>query len=153
MNRLHRLKPFIPAATESPLEQLEASGDLPYRLTVITNVASDSAQVGERSKAPRSSTIDSRPLQMAWPRGVYSLAHVAIPFAPDDPVYGTGDDQNGSYHGLLLGALQPRGETHLLTAPLGQLMRLRHNPFFAYVEQRIDGGIDQLLQLESRAYP
>jgi alpha-beta hydrolase superfamily lysophospholipase len=153
VNRFDRLMPFIPAANASPLGQLEASADLPYRLTVITNVASDSAQVGERSKAPRSSTIDSRPLQMAWPHGVYSLAHVAIPFAPDDPVYGTGDDQHGSYHGLLLGALQPRGETHLLTAPLGQLMRLRHNPFFAYVEQRIDGGIDQMLQLKSRAYP
>jgi alpha-beta hydrolase superfamily lysophospholipase len=153
VNRLDPLAPFIPAANASPLGQLEASADLPYRLTVITNVASDSAQVGERSKAPRSSMIDSKPLQMAWPHGVYSLAHVAIPFAPDDPVYGTGDDQHGSYHGLLLGALQPRGETHLLTAPLGQLMRLRHNPFFAYVEQRIDGGIDQMLQLESRAYP
>ena len=153
VNRSDQLTPFIPASNASPLERLEASADLPYRLTVITNVASDSAQVGERSKAPRSSIIDSRPLQMAWPHGVYSLAHVAIPFAPDDPVYGTGDDQHGSYHGLLLGALQPRGETHLLTASLGQLMRLRHNPFFAYVEQRIDGEIDQMLQRSSRAYP
>jgi hypothetical protein len=32
-------------------------------------------------------------------------------------------------------------------------MRLRHNPFFAYVEQRIDGGIDQMLQRENREYP
>jgi hypothetical protein len=90
---------------------------------------------------------------MAWPRGVYSLAHVAIPFAPDDPVYGTGDGQQGHYHGLPLGALQPRGETHLLTAPLSQLMRLRHNPFFAYVEQRIVGEIDQALQRDSRGRP
>jgi hypothetical protein len=36
-----------------------------------------------------------------------------------------------------MGALQPRGETHLLIAPVGQLMRLRHNPFFAYVERRV----------------
>jgi alpha-beta hydrolase superfamily lysophospholipase len=150
VNRSDKLTPFIPASNASPLKRLEASADLPYRLTVITNVASDSARVGERSKAPHSNAIDSKPLQMAWPQGVYSLTHVAIPFAPDDPVYGTGADQQDSYHGLPLGALQPRGETHLLTASLGQLMRLRHNPFFAYVEQRIDGEVDQMLRHASR---
>jgi hypothetical protein len=147
VNRLDRLMPFIPADTESPLEQLEASGDLPYRLTVITNAAdSDSTQVEERSRAPRSGTTESNPLQMTWPDGVYSLAHVAIPFAPDDPVYGTGDDPQGRYHGLPLGALQPRGESHLLTAPLGQLMRLRHNPFFSYVERRVVDEIDNAMR-------
>ena len=147
VNRLDRLTPFIPAATESPLEQLEASGDLPYRLTVITNAAdSDSTQVEARSRAPRTSTTESNPLQMTWPDGVYSLAHVAIPFAPDDPVYGASDDPQGRYHGLPLGALQPRGESHLLTAPLSQLMRLRHNPFFSYVERRIVDEIDNAMR-------
>jgi hypothetical protein len=39
--------------------------------------------------------------------------------------------------------MQPRGETHYLFAPLSQFMRLRHNPFFEYVEQRILAEIDQ----------
>jgi hypothetical protein len=39
--------------------------------------------------------------------------------------------------------MQPRGETHYLTVPLSQFMRLRHNPFFAYVEQRIVAEIDE----------
>jgi len=43
------------------------------------------------------------------------------------------------------GRLQPRGETHYLTVPLSQLMRFRHNPLFAYVEQRILSVIDQVL--------
>jgi alpha-beta hydrolase superfamily lysophospholipase len=153
VNRLHRLRPFIPASTESPLEQLEASTDLPYRLTVITNTAKDTTQVEERSRAPRSDATESKPLQMAWPHGVYSLAHVAVPFAADDPVYGTGDDRQGSYHGLPLGALQPRGETRLLTVSLSQLMRLRHNPFFRYLEQRVAGEIDEALQRNSRGAP
>jgi len=143
VNRASRLSPFIPASNASPLGRLEASSDLPYRLTVITNATSDSLQIVEKSKASRSAMIESRPLPMTWPRGVYSLAHVAIPFAPDDPVYGTGDSQSGPYHGLPLGALQPRGETHLLTTSLGQLMRLRHNPFFDYMEQRIVEDIDK----------
>jgi alpha-beta hydrolase superfamily lysophospholipase len=145
VNRLDRLTPFIPAANASPLKQLEASTDLPYRLTVITNAAGNSAEVAENTRAPRSSETVSSPLQLWWPRGVYSLAHVAIPFAPDDPVYGTGKGEQDSYHGLPLGALQPRGETHLLTAPLSQLMRLRHNPFFDYVEWRVGVEIDNAL--------
>lgn len=153
VNRFDQLAPFIPAAEDEPLKNLEARSDLPYRLTVITNVVRDSNRMAQRTKAPRSSTIDSKPLQLAWPLGVYSLAHVAIPFAPDDPVYGTGDAQQSPYHGLPLGALQPRGETHLLTAPLSQLMRLRHNPFFSYVEHRVVGESDKALQRDSGVDP
>ena len=137
VNRFDELAPWIPAATDSPLERLEASTELPYRLTVITNRSPDTAEMMEKSRAPRAHAIESRPLRMAWPKGVYSLAHVAIPFSPDDPVYGAGEGQHGSYSGLRMGALQPRGETHLLIAPVGQLMRLRHNPFFDYVERRV----------------
>jgi alpha-beta hydrolase superfamily lysophospholipase len=146
-NRVDRLTPFIPAASESPLERLEASTDLPYRLTVITNIAKHAAQVQEKSRAPRSGATESRPLPMAWPRGVYSLSHVAVPFAPDDPVYGSsGDARKNDYDGLPLGALQPRGETRVLTVPLSELMRLRHNPFYAYVEQRVSDEIETVLQ-------
>ena len=153
VNRFDQLAPFIPAANQSSLQQLEDSADLPYRLTVITNVSSNSRQITQRTKGIRSGTIESKPLSLAWPRGVFSLSHVAVPFAPDDPVYGTGDAPHGPYHGLSLGALQPRGETHLLTAPLSQLMRLRHNPFFAYVAQRVLGEIDEALQRDSGAVP
>jgi hypothetical protein len=72
---------------------------------------------------------------------------VAIPFAPDDPVYGASDDPQGPYQGLPLGALRPRGETRLLTAPLSQLIRLRHNPFFTYLEQRVVGEMGKAARL------
>ncbi len=137
VNRVDRLAAFIPSARELPLDRLEASANLPYRLTVVANVDKDSQQVAEHSKAPRSDVTASKPLQIRWPRDTYSLTHVAIPFSPDDPVYGTADSLQGTYRGLPLGALQPRGETHVLAAPLSQLMRLRHNPFFAYIEQRL----------------
>ena len=80
-----------------------------------------------------------------WPFGVYSLTHVAVPFSSDDPVYGANENPNSSYHGLPLGRLEARGETHLLTAPLSQLMRLRYNPFFGYLEQRVVLEIDHKL--------
>ena len=105
--------------------------------------------MAERTRAPRSQVFKTTPLALSWPKGVYSLAHVAIPFPLDDPVYGVVDAPARGYRGLRLGALTPRGETHLLTAPVGQLMRLRHNPFFSYVERRINKAIDAVLATTS----
>jgi hypothetical protein len=70
------------------------------------------------------------------------LSHVALPFAPDDPIYGDPSGRTAAYAGLPLGTLQPRGETSVLTVSSSQILRLRHNPFFAYVEQRIEAAID-----------
>ena len=71
-----------------------------------------------------------------WPPGVYSLSHVALPFPLDDPVYGTEPDPDNLF-GVQLGTLEPRGEKGLLDVPSDQLTRLRCNPFFSYVEQRL----------------
>jgi len=145
VNRFYPLVPFIPAANASPLLELKADANLPYRLTVITNVSGDSQEVAEKTKAPHTDIIDSRPLDLSWPQGVYSLSHVAIPFPPDDPVYGAGRVVGSDYRGLPLGAMSPRGETHLLIAPVEQLMRLRHNPFFSYIETRVVEEITESL--------
>ena len=141
VNRFDSLVPFIPVANATPLLKLQADANLPYRLTVITNVSGESEEMAEKTKAPHTDVIESRPLDLIWPQDVYSLSHVAIPFPPDDPVYGVGQAGGSDYRGLPLGALSPRGETRLLIAPVGQLMRLRHNPFFSYVEARVEEEI------------
>jgi len=145
VNRFDKLAPFLPSADDGPLKRLQARSDLPYRLTVITNVAPDSEFVLRQTQVSRSRSLDSTPLSISWPPGVYSLAHVAIPFPPDDPVYGGKANADTRYRGLPLGRLQPRGETGLLTVSVGQLMRLRHNPFFSYMEERLFHEIDSLL--------
>ena len=86
------------------------------------------------------------PLDLAWPRGIHSLSHVALPFPEDDPVYGAGDANRGASP-LMLGALNLRGERGVFGVGMDQIMRLRHNPFFPYIEariaERLDGGADQ----------
>lgn len=143
MNRSDTLEAFIPAAKREQLLLLEANAKLPYGLTVITNADRKNPGMIQRSKASGSSKTDATPLPFSWPPGVYSLTHVAVPFSPDDPVYGGNKIVGSFYHGIPLGRLEPRGETHLLTAPLDKLMRLRYNPFFGYLEQRIGMEIDQ----------
>ncbi|MGB5326793.1 MAG: hypothetical protein WBO58_01090, partial [Gammaproteobacteria bacterium] len=67
--------------------------------------------------------------------GVYSLAHVALPFRPDDPVYG--GDAAGPSPGIKLGNLALRGEKKVLQVPASDMLRLRHNPFYVYLEERM----------------
>ena len=67
---------------------------------------------------------------------MYSLSHVALPIPPDDPFYGR-REQLVSEQALALGDLQPRGEKGILRVPVAQLMRLRFNPFFPYIERRL----------------
>ena len=145
VNRFDSLVPFIPAANASPLLRLKADDNLPYRLTVITNISGDSQEMAEKTKAPHTADIDTQRLNLSWPQDVYSLSHVAIPFPPDDPVYGAYQVGDSAYRGLPLGAMGPRGETRLLIAPVGQLMRLRHNPFFIYIEARVEEEITESL--------
>lgn len=75
-------------------------------------------------------------LTLFWPEKVYSLSHVAIPFSSADLLYGPmGPNESNNY--VNLGTFAPRGEKNILNIPTDQLMRLRYNPFFDYMERKI----------------
>jgi esterase/lipase len=105
----------------------------PFALTVVTNRSADTAEVEARHRAPGGEWVATA-LGLAWPPAVYSLSHVALPFPPDDPFYGSGEGAGGPFP---LGRLEPRGERAAITVPIQLLMRLRYNPFFAVVEERV----------------
>ena len=96
-----------------------------------------SLDVAERSIAPGATSIDTRPLGLAWPRDVFSLSHVAIPFPLSDPVYGREESTAVPTRLIRLGLLSPRGERAVLSVPSDTLMRLTCNPFFSYMDGRI----------------
>jgi alpha-beta hydrolase superfamily lysophospholipase len=136
VNRSARTEEFLKADKGAYLARLEARDDQPYRMTVISNVAESSAEVEARTKEAHAGEAAEQPLGLAWPRGVYSLAHVSIPFPDDDPLYGVlvGEPPLDSIH---LGSLAPRGEVNILTVSASQFLRLRHNPFHAFMEERV----------------
>ncbi len=146
VNRSAVFSGFLPEAEDDALKRLQTGAELNYRLTVVSNVGPGSSAVAAYTRPAHQRGTVTTPLGLDWPPNVYSLSHVAIPFAPDDPVYGTGINVSGDYHGLHLGALQPRGETSVLTVSLSQVMRLRYNPFFPYVERRINEAIDAAIK-------
>ena len=128
-----------PAAALEPLFGRE----LRFDLSLVTNRDAGSREVVVRHH-PVDGGTERHALDMRWPPELYSLSHVALPFAPDDPVYGV--LPSGSHRGMTLGTLEPRGERSLLQVPIGQLMRLRYNPFFAYVERRIGEAVNRVAE-------
>jgi len=77
---------------------------------------------------------------LAYPRDVYSLSHVAIPFPMDDSLYGLQPNLDDDY-GVNLGAMALRGETGTLIVSLDSLIRMSANPFFPFMLSRIEDGI------------
>ena len=114
--------------------RLLANEGLPFTLTVLTNQHPESNRLVLRQQTPKTDGIRETTLGFGWPRGVISLSHVALPFPPDDPVYGLrGSGPEGLIH---LGQIAIQGERGLLRFPSDWLLRLRHNPFYDFMEER-----------------
>ncbi len=62
-----------------------------FKLTLVTNKSASSRNVEIHQIDPDRDHKLISPLNFAWPAVVYSLSHVALPFPPDDTLYG-GDD-------------------------------------------------------------
>jgi alpha-beta hydrolase superfamily lysophospholipase len=111
-------------------------GQLPFGVTLVTNSSPDARAVSAFYKRPfESGASRVEALETPWPMGVFSLSHVALPFPPDDPLYGRvppGDPEQ-----LFLGSQALQGERGVLKISGDFLLRLRHNPFYDYLERRV----------------
>jgi len=123
---------------------LRVVGDdrLPFALTLVTNEDGQSTAVVARRQEPLSSTVArTDALGLAWPVGVISLSHVALPIPADDPLYGQRPPENPN--ALFLGQMAVQGERGTLKLSSDWLLRLRYNPFYAYLEARTLAWIDE----------
>jgi alpha-beta hydrolase superfamily lysophospholipase len=136
LNRFANAKPFLKTTHDALIARLSASRERRYRFTLVTNISPESPDVAVKSFPKGGGAAAEEPLGLAWPPQFFSLSHLALPFAPDDPVYGWQPDPSVSY-GIRLGTVVPRGERDVLITSLDSLLRLNANPFFSYEEKRI----------------
>ena len=136
INRFALQSPLIVSDPGPLIGRLVGDASLPFALTLITNESPESRLAVARRKAPFSAVAeDVVPLGVPWPDEVISLSHVDLPFPPDDPLYGRyPPEESGA---VFLGQLAIRGERGVLKIPGQWLLRLRHNPFYDYQEQRV----------------
>jgi alpha-beta hydrolase superfamily lysophospholipase len=121
--------------------RLLANPTLPFGLTLITNESSRSRALVSRRKPPLSSDVEVEPLGLTWPASMLSLSHIALPFPPEDPLYGAGPPAADG--ALFLGQTPIQGERGLLLFPTDWLLRLRHNPFYELLESKTTAWVDR----------
>jgi alpha-beta hydrolase superfamily lysophospholipase len=142
INRAAIKTPLLVDDPGSQTRRLMTDAELPFAVTLVTNETRESDRVVARRKLPYSTDVTAtEDLDKAWPRGVISLSHVALPFPPDDPLYG--DRPPGNTDVLFLGQLALRGERGLLKISSDWLLRLRNNPFYDYLQDTTVHWIEQ----------
>lgn len=104
----------------------------PFTFTVISNRDPGTTGIALSSNHADAPSIVQDLPDLAWPDGMYSLSHVALPFPPDDPLYG-GPGASKS-PGIALGNVSLRGEKGALKVPARDMLRQRWNPFYSIIE-------------------
>jgi hypothetical protein len=140
INRASGLTPFLRESEATLLSRLRDNSAKRYRRTLVTNVDPDSLDVAARTAEPGATNVATQPLGIAWPRDVYSLSHIAVPFPMSDPIYGR-EDATAVPSVIRIGLLSPRGEKAVMSVPSDTLMRLTCNPFFTYMDERMAAWI------------
>lgn len=127
--------------TPAGFETALAGPRLNYTVSVLTNRSSREPATVVRQRARGSDEVTAAETGIDWPGNVYSLAHIALPFRADDPLYGDGTATSVS--GLNLGRAILRGEKGRLQIPDSAMTRQHWNPFYGYMEQRIVAFVEK----------
>jgi alpha-beta hydrolase superfamily lysophospholipase len=136
LNRFAEIEALL---SEDPLTWMQPMLDNPaltFLLTLITNRGDAEKDLAAIMRVPGSGNQQVCDIGLQWPGAMYSLSHIALPFPPDDPYYG--GEASVSHPVMRLGQLAWWGERDVLQVSAAAMLRLRWNPFHAYMMQRIE---------------
>jgi alpha-beta hydrolase superfamily lysophospholipase len=137
INRYEQIEMLVAPGPLEGLERLRAAPELPFKFTVIGNRAPGTRAVAAFTREAGAREVTQEDLPYEWPRGVFSLGHVALPFSVDDPVYGLAGTPGEGPQPFNIGAIAARGESGALLVSLAQFARLRSNPFFDVIRAKV----------------
>ncbi len=135
INRAAEIEPLMKAGAAANTAALLHNRGRIFTLSVLSNEHTNSRRLMVYSEQPGREGITELDPGLRWPANVYSLAHVALPFPPSDPIYGSRPGETSP--GIHLGDMALRGERGVLRVPASELLRLRWNPFYYYLESRV----------------
>lgn len=139
INRNAVVGPLLRPEGETTFDRLVPAPPRRYATTLVTNDPADPQALARRVEAGASAER-VEPLGVAYPRELFSLSHVAIPFPVSDALYGS-NPSNTEGFGVNLGTIAPRGEPGALIVGMDTLLRTSSNPFFEFMMGRIAAGI------------
>lgn len=117
------------------LDELLNRESLSYGLSVVTSQQADQSSVVVIQRKAKNKSTRQTELDLSWPNDLYSLSHVSLHIPADDPLYGASSSDKDDE--LNLGGIAWRGELGALHVSAADMLRLRWNPFYPYVSQRI----------------
>jgi alpha-beta hydrolase superfamily lysophospholipase len=136
VNRIDAVQGLIASGPLEDLERIRNATNQPFRVTLIASSAPNTRAVAAYTREAGAAAVSKTELGLEWPSSVFSLGHVALPFPPNDPVYGI-QSPAGEPPPFNLGAVAVRGESGALVLSLGAFSRLRSNPFFGVIRDKI----------------
>ena len=134
LNAFSEVEELLKGSPRAPMRALLARTDTPFAVAVVTNESEESRRVVMRSRAAGGSPTTEEGLGLAWPKDMYSLSNIALPFPPDDPLYG--GPSAGESPGIQIGNLVLRGEHGVLQILPADILRVHWNPFHSFLERR-----------------
>ena len=135
INGVADIEPILKWDPAEMFEALQKIQDRAFTLSLVTNKNALSTEVVLASLAPGGDDSVYTELGLSWPDDVYSLTHVALPFPPEDSLYG--GQGNSESPGIHLGDIALRGERGVLHIPPSEMLRLRWNPFYSFLEDKV----------------
>ena len=134
VNRNEVIQGLLAPGPLQDLETLRNATGRPFAITLIGSASTDSQELASYRREAGGSEVTVEPLPFTWPAGVFSLGHTALPVPADDAVYGMSPAAGGRFN---LGAVALRGESGALVISLGTFARLRSNPFFDVIRDKV----------------
>jgi alpha-beta hydrolase superfamily lysophospholipase len=135
LNRITEIEPLLTADPALDIDALLSATALPFKVSVVTNETRDTRHVVLKSNQAGRLETTELPGLLSWPPGVFSLSHLALAISPSDPLYAR--DATELSPGIQLGNLSPQGERDALRVPAADMLRLRWNPFYSFLEARV----------------
>ena len=135
INRAELIELLLAKDPATDLEPLLKGPNHPYSLAIVTNERKDeviSPTVVIKYRKAGQAEFTTQATDLAWPKDIFSLSHVALPFPESDPLYGSGDGEKTP----TLGNRALRGERNTLLISPDEMLRQKWNPFYPWIEQR-----------------
>ena len=128
------MEALLRPGADVPVDKLMHGPAWPFDVTLMTNADAHTQAIVARHRAAGQLANETVATGYAWPPGVFALSHVALPIAPQDPIYGA--ERPAGDKVVYLGRLELAGELGMLQIPPTAMVRLRFNPFFAELADR-----------------
>jgi alpha-beta hydrolase superfamily lysophospholipase len=144
VNRSSTMLHLMKQRPKDPADFFVAAAPLNFGVTILRNRNRHGSEISMMRLAPGARNAFVESTRLTWPAGVFSLSHIAVPFRPDDPVYGDGSAIDTGQQRVMFGALAPRGEQGVLSLNPAYFLRARYNPFYEFQAAYLTDWLDRI---------